>query len=184
MSVSLGLGLAAACGFRVFVPLLILSAASYTGHLGLSQGFEWVGSFPALVAFGTATVVEVVAYYVPWVDNLLDTLAGPAAIVAGATVTASAVTDMDPFVKWTLAVIGGGGLAGLVKGATTVARGASTAATGGLANPILATMELGTSFILAVLAVALPLVALVVVVATVFFVVRRLATYRARRQTA
>ncbi|HXV60721.1 MAG TPA: DUF4126 domain-containing protein [Vicinamibacteria bacterium] len=184
LSVSLGLGLAAACGFRVFVPLLIMSAASYTGHLGLSEGFEWVGSFPALVAFGTATVVEVLAYYVPWVDNLLDTLAGPAAVVAGAVVTASAMTDVDPLVKWTLAVIGGGGLAGLVKGATTVARGASTAATGGLANPILATMELGTSFVLALVAVALPLLALVLVGVTVLFLVRKLAAHRARRQTA
>src|SRR5205814_1367500 len=145
------------------VPLLVVSVASHTGHLHLSSGFEWMGSDAALIAFAVATVLEVAAYYIPWVDNLLDTVASPAAVIAGTLVTASLIADMSPFLKWTLAVIAGGGIAGLVQGASVVTRGASSAGTGGLANPILATAELGGSLITSILSLIAPvLVALVI----------------------
>ena len=89
--------MSAACGFRVFVPLVVMSIAALTGHLTLAHGFEWVGSYPALVAFAVATCVEIAGYYVPWIDNLLDTIATPAAIIAGTLMTASLVTDLSPF---------------------------------------------------------------------------------------
>src|SRR5947207_9549521 len=92
LSVCLGIGLAAACGFRIFVPLLVTSLAAQTGHLTLAGGFQWIGTRPALVAFAVATVLEILAYYVPWIDNLLDVIAGPAAVTAGIVVTASVVT--------------------------------------------------------------------------------------------
>src|SRR5882672_6632817 len=130
LSVCVGIGLSAACGFRIFVPLLVMSVAALTGHVTMAHGFEWIGSYPALMAFAVATVVEVAGYYVPWVDNLLDTIATPAAIVAGTLVTASLATDLSPFLKWTLAIIAGGGAAGMVQGTTVVARGASSAGTG------------------------------------------------------
>src|SRR5712691_7979200 len=119
-SVCVGVGLSAACGFRVFVPLLALSIASLSGHLHLAHGFEWVGTYPALIAFSVATAVEILGYYIPWVDHLLDTIASPAAVMAGTLITASLVTDVGPFWKWSLAIIAGGGAAGLVQG-TTVA---------------------------------------------------------------
>ena len=97
LSVCVGIGLSAACGFRVFVPLVVMSIAALTGHLTLAHGFEWVGSYPALVAFAVATCVEIAGYYVPWIDNLLDTIATPAAIIAGTLMTASLVTDLSPF---------------------------------------------------------------------------------------
>jgi len=109
-----GIGLAAACGFRVFVPPLVLSVAALSGHLHLAHGFEWMGTWPALTAFAVATVLEIVAYYFPWVDNLLDTAATPIAVVAGIVMMASCVSDVSPFLRWTLAVIAGGGAAGLV----------------------------------------------------------------------
>src|SRR6266704_2988656 len=109
LSICVGIGLSAACGFRIFVPLLLMSVASLTGHLTLAHGFEWVGSYPALVTFAVATSVEIAGYYVPWVDNVLDAIATPAAIVTGSLVTASLVTDLSPFLKWTLAIIAGGG---------------------------------------------------------------------------
>src|SRR3954463_3288084 len=112
LSILIGLGLAAACGFRVFVPLLIMSLASRAGvgHLALGPGFAWIGSTPALLSFAVATVLEIAGYYIPWIDNLLDTVATPAAVVAGIVVTASAMTtDVSPFLKWTLAVVAGGG---------------------------------------------------------------------------
>lgn len=184
LSVGLGLGLAAACGFRVFVPLLVMSGAAYSGHVELGSGFEWIGSLPAVVAFATATAVEIVAYYIPWVDNLLDSVSGPAAVVAGTVVTASSLTDVDPFLKWTLAIIGGGGLAGLMKGSTTLARGASTLSTGGLANPLVSTVESGLSIVLSALAVLLPLIALVAVVTLSYLVLRKLFRWMLRRQEA
>jgi Domain of unknown function (DUF4126) len=182
ISLAVGIGLAAACGFRVFVPLLVMSAAAYTGHLELSSGFHWVGTLPALVAFASATVLEIAAYYIPWVDNLLDTVSGPAAVIAGTVVTASALTDVDPFLKWSLAIIGGGGVAGIVSGATTVLRGASTVTTGGVANPLFSTVEAVLAITVAALALAVPLVALAVVFFAVYFLGKKLFGRTPRRQ--
>src|SRR6476661_1991555 len=152
LSICVGIGLSAACGFRVFLPLLVMSIASLSGHLALAHGFAWIGTYPALVSFAVATCLEVGGYYIPWLDHLLDTLATPAAIVAGTIVTASAVTDMSPFLKWTLAVIAGGGAAGIVQSGTVLTRAASSVTTAGLANPAVATLELGGATITSVLA--------------------------------
>lgn len=181
-TIALGLGLAAATGFRVFVPLLVMSIAAYNGHLELGAGFDWIGTFPALAVFTTATILEAGAYYVPWVDNLLDAISAPAAVVAGSIVAASAFTDMDPLLRWSLAIIGGGGLAGVVKGTTTLARGASTATTGGLANWILSTFEAGASLFLSVFAILVPLVTMAIVVLLVVVVAKKLSGWLGRRQ--
>ena len=164
LSLVVGIGLSAACGFRVFVPLLVVSLATHSGHLSLAPGFEWLASDAALIALAVATAAEIAGYYVPWVDHALDALATPAAVVAGTVVTASLVTDVSPFLRWTLAAIAGGGSAGLVQGATVVARGLSTATTGGLANPLFATVELGGSVATSLMALVAPVVALVLVV--------------------
>jgi hypothetical protein len=145
LSICVGIGLAAACGFRVFVPLLIVSVAANTGHLSLAQSFQWMGTPVALITFSVATALEVGGYYVPWIDNLLDSLATPAAVVAGTVVSASVFTDMSPFLKWTLAAIAGGGTAGVIQTGTVLTRAASTATTGGVANALVATGELGLS---------------------------------------
>jgi hypothetical protein len=164
LSICVGLGLAAACGFRVFVPLLATSVAAHAGHLQLAPSFEWIGSTPALATFGLATVLEVGAYYIPWLDNFLDSISTPAAVVAGSVVTASMVTDVSPFLKWSLAVIAGGGMAGAVQATTVLARGFSLTSTGGLANPIIATAELGGSMLTAVAAILAPLMAVGLIV--------------------
>lgn len=163
LSLALGLGLAAACGFRVFVPFLVLGAAVRSGHLTVSGGFEWVGTDAALIAFGVATVLEVSAYYVPWLDALLDTVATPAALVAGVLVTASVVTDASPLVRWTLSVLAGGAAAASVQALTVAARQLSSFATLGLGNAVVATGELMGSLVLAVLSVVLPLLAALLV---------------------
>ncbi len=164
LSVCLGVGLSAACGFRVFVPLLFLSIASATGHVHLASSFAWIGTPPALVAFAVATVLEIAAYYIPFLDNLLDTIAVPAASVAGILVTLSVVTDMDPFWRWTLAVIAGGGLATSTQLATTKLRAVSSLTTAGLGNPVLATTEVGMASFLSAIALMWPILALVLVV--------------------
>jgi hypothetical protein len=176
LSILIGLGLAAACGFRVFVPLLIMSLASRAGvgHLALSPGFLWIGSTPALLSFAVATVLEIAGYYIPWLDNLLDTIATPAAVVAGIVVTASAMTtDVSPFLKWSLAVVAGGGTTAAFQGITSVTRHISSFTTGGLANPVLATAEAGGAAMLSVLAITVPLIAFLLVVGLLYFGVKK-----------
>jgi hypothetical protein len=180
LAVCIGIGLSAACGFRVFVPLLVMSIAANCGHLQLAAGFDWMASTPALVAFSVATGLEIAGYYIPWVDNLLDTIATPAAVVAGTIVTASVVTDMSPLLKWTLAVIAGGGTAGLVQGATVLVRGASSTGTGGLGNPLLATIELGGAVTTSVLSLIVPAL-VVTILAILLFIFGRKLLRKARK---
>lgn len=185
LSLCIAVGLSAACGFRIFVPLLFMSIAERTGHLTLIPSFEWIGSDAALITFGAATCLEVAAYYVPWLDNFLDTIATPAAIVAGTMVTASMVGGTSPFLKWTLAVIAGGGAAGLVQGATVLVRGASTAGTGGIANPVVSTVELAGSAAGSFLAIMVPFVAIGLFLAILAFVgIKFLPKFFRKRQEA
>lgn len=157
VGLSVGIGLSAACGFRVFVPLLLASLAAHTGHLNLSHDFAWMGSNTALLALTAATLLEIIAYYVPWLDNALDSIATPAAVTAGTLMTASMITELDPFLRWSLAIIAGGGVAGTIQGSTVFSRSISSTTTGGLANPLLSTAELGSSLLTALLAILLPL---------------------------
>lgn len=182
LSLCIGIGLSAACGFRVFVPLLIMSIAAKTGHLTLVPAFQWIGSDIALWTFAIATILEIAAYYIPLLHHVLDILATPVAITAGIIITASMVRGLDPFLKWTLAVIAGGGAAGLIHGATTFTRGASTVTTGGVANPVFATIELGSSVLSSVLAVIAPVAAIVFLALILLFVVTKLLP-RFRKRT-
>lgn len=182
LSLCLGLGLAAACGFRVFVPLLVLNLAVRGGYVELGGSFDWLASTPALIAFGAATALEIAAYYIPAVDHALDTVASPLAVVAGVLVSASVITGMDPFLKWTLALIAGGGLAGAVQMVTTGTRGFSGVTTLGIGNPVVATAEAAGATGLSLLAIVLPVVAVVLALVLVWFVARRVR--RRRRGTA
>lgn len=174
LSIFLGIGLSAACGFRVFVPLLIMNiaAAALSGHLNLVSGFEWIGTYYAFTAFFVAAGCEVASYYIPLLDNILDTIATPAAIAAGTIATASVVGDTSPFLKWSLAIIAGGGVAGAVQSSTVVLRGTSTATTAGLSNSVLATGELASSIITPIISIALPIVAVILIVIIVFLIFR------------
>lgn len=164
LSILLGISLAAAVGFRIFVPLLVMSIASMSGYMNLSSGFEWIGTLPAVIIFGVASLLELLAYLIPIVDNFLDTIAGPTAVVAGTIVMASSIVEMDPMIKWTLAIIAGGGAAGLVQGLTTITRGASTLTTGGMGNSVVTSTETATSFGLSFLAIIFPLIVGIIVI--------------------
>lgn len=173
LGLMVGVGLSAACGFRVFVPLLGMSVASMSGHLELSPGFEWIGTMPALIAFASATVLEVGAYYVPWIDNLMDAAATPTAVAAGTVVTASMVGEVSPLLQWSLAAIAGGGVAGTVQFGTVALRGASSVTTGGLGNFMVSTMELLGAIVTTILAILLPIVCLAVVAWVTFRMMKR-----------
>ena len=178
LSVCLGVALAAACGFRVFVPLLVLSLAGQGGYVELALRFEWIASTPATWTFAAATLLEIAAYYVPWVDNLLDSMASPVAVVAGAVAAASVMTEVDPFLKWTLAIVAGGGAAGAVQTVTAGTRGASSLLTAGLANPLVATAEAAGSVILSVLAILVPVIAVLALLALLALALRRVRRRR------
>jgi hypothetical protein len=188
LSIALGVALAAATGFRVFVPLLAASIAAYTGHLHPADNFAWLGTPAAMVMFGVAAIVEVLAYYVPAVDNLLDTLTTPLALVAGTVVSAAVITDLPPLIKWSTAIIAGGGAAAITQGITTLLRAKSTTFTAGLGNPLVSTFEMIAAIIVAVLALLAPLVALALVAAfcvvTVRLVRRFLRSDKAARQAS
>ncbi len=160
LGIAIGLGLSAACGFRVFVPLLALNLAALNGYLQLAPGFEWIGSSHATLAFGTATLVEILAYYIPWLDHLLDLIASPAAIVAGTILTASMIVELSPLLKWTLAIIAGGGAASIIQGTTVALRTKSLALTGGLGNPMVSTIEAMGAVVTSLLAILVPILCL------------------------
>ena len=184
LSIALGVGLAAAVGFRVFLPMLVMSVAAYSGHLTLSSGFAWLGSAPALVMLGVATVLEILAYYIPGVDNLLDAIATPVALIAGTVVSAAVMTDLPPLIKWTTAVIAGGGAAGLTQGVTSLLRAKSTLLTAGLGNHAVATGELGAALVVSLLAIAAPLAAVALVALFCWVAIRLLRRLFRRERSA
>ncbi len=178
MSACLGVGLAACCGFRVFVPLFIAALGHKLGIIGSLTAFEWLDSWAALITLGVATVVELGAYYIPWLDNALDALAAPAAVIAGTILTTSFLKVDSPVLNWGLGLMLGGGSAGLIQAGTSLLRLGSTATTGGLANPVIATTENVASVGLSVLAVLLPLFAAVIIALILLFMLTRLLSKR------
>ncbi|MCF6279304.1 MAG: DUF4126 domain-containing protein [Flavobacteriaceae bacterium] len=163
-SILIGIGLAASVGFRIFVPLFALSIASHYGIIPLNESWAWVGSTAAIVTLGVATIVEIFAYFIPWLDNLLDSVAIPLATIAGTAVMVSTVAGLDPAITWALAIIAGGGTAAAIKTSSAATRLTSTATTGGIANPVLTTVETGTSIVMSILAIFAPIIAIVFVV--------------------
>jgi len=152
-SVFLGIGLAAAVGFRVFLPLLVLSLAGFYDYIPLNESWAWAGSLTAVITLGVATLVEIFGYYIPWFDNVLDTIAIPLAAIAGTAVMMATVSELSPVVTWALAIIAGGGTATAIKGNTSAIRLTSSATTGGIGNPIVATVETATSTVMSLLSV-------------------------------
>lgn len=170
LSIFLGIGLAASVGFRVFVPLFALSLVSYLGVWDLNESWEWIGSLAAVITLGVATIVEIVAYYIPFIDNLLDSVAIPLAAIAGTAVMVSTVADLSPVITWALAIMAGGGTAAAIAGTSSVTRLTSTATTGGIANPIVATVETGTSIVMSAFSIFLPIVAIILVGLILLFI--------------
>ena len=182
LSIFLGIGLAASVGFRVFLPLFALSLASYFNLWELNDSWQWIGSLAAVVALGVATLVEIFAYFIPWVDNLLDSAAVPLAAIAGTAVMVSTVANLDPVVTWSLAIIDGGGTATAIKGASATTRLASTSTTGGLANPIVSTVETGTAMVVTTASIFAPIIAgvlVVIILAVIFWIYRKIRPRRA-----
>jgi hypothetical protein len=181
LSLLIGIGLSATSGFRVFVPFLIMSIASITGFLELAPGFAWIGSYPALLAFIAAALLEMLAYFFPFVDNLLSTVSVPITVIAGMLITASVFFEPGPFVTWVVAFIAGGGSALAGKATSAAVHAGSTVVSGGAANPIISLLETVWSFLLAVLAVVLPVLAAILLITLSYLTFLLLRKLRRRR---
>lgn len=183
LSAFIGIGLAAASGFRVFMPLFAVSLASYMGWIPLPESFHWLAGLPTLIATGIAMVAEILAYYIPFVDHLLDSINIPLATIAGSILFASQFTTLDAFPQWALALIAGGGTAAAISTGFAGTRAASTATTGGLGNPVVATTETAGAGIMSILAMAAPVIAAIaaVVLLVIVFVLGRKIWSRFRK---
>jgi len=170
LSAFIGIGLAAASGFRVFLPMFAVSLASYMGWIPMNDHFMWLAGLPTLITTGIATIVEVLAYYIPYVDHLLDTISVPLATVAGSVLFASQFADLGTFPTWALALIAGGGTAAAISSGFAGTRAASTATTGGLGNSVVATTETAGAGIMTFLALAAPIIAVIIAIALVVIV--------------
>ncbi len=182
LSAALGIGLATAVGFRVFLPLLILSLAARFDIVPLAESWDWVGGLPALILLATASGVEILGYYIPWLDNVLDTLAVPLAGIAGTLVLLATLVDVDPYISWSLALIAGGGTAALVAGSTAAVRGVSSTTTGGLANPVVSTVETGVSTVVSLAAIFVPIIAIILCIIVVYLVFKMWKRMRTRKR--
>ena len=140
-AVAIGIGLAASAGFRVFVPMLVAAVAAKTGVLPLNESFQWLSSWTAIAILGTATVVEILAYYIPVVDNLLDTVSTPLAIGAGTLLLTSVLPIDSELMRWITGAAVGGGSAAVVQSGSALTRLTSTKLTAGMGNPVVATVE-------------------------------------------
>ena len=178
MSTCIGVGLAACCGFRVFVPLLIASVATKLGFIGTVNGFEWLSGWPAMIGLAVATIFEIGSYYIPWLDNFLDTIATPTSVLAGTLISTSFLPIDTPVLQWGLGLILGGGSAGIIQAGTSLLRLGSTATTGGVANPVVATGENVASVGLSLFTIFLPLIGIVIIGLVLLFIIGRLVARR------
>lgn len=183
LQIIIGIGLAATCGFRVFVPLLVMSIAGLSGYLQLGTGFEWIASYPALIVFGIATLIEIAAYFFPYVDNVLNAVSIPAAIIAGVIVTASVITDINPILQWSLAIIAGGGAATATSLISNGTHLASTAVSGGAANPAVSTVESAAAVVTAILSIVVPVLAFVLLILLIVIAFRTLRRMKRKKST-
>lgn len=172
LAAALGVSLAAAAGLRVFLPLLAVALAARAEFVQLAPAWDWVGSWPAIAALGVAAVLEITGYYVPGVDHALDLVAAPLALVAGTLMVVAPLWELPPLVKWTTAIVAGGGAAALTQGLSSALRVKSSLTTGGVGNPVVATGELGGSLLLSVLALLLPALGLLLVVVVALWLLR------------
>lgn len=183
LCVCVGVSLSAACGFRVFIPLLIVSIGVRFFGIHVNEGLQWAGTWTALVVLSTAAICEVFTYYIPWLDNLLDLINTPLALLAGTIIMSGMLPELHPCLKWCMAGVIGGGAAGVTKATTAVLRSVCSVTTGGLGNNVVSTAENACSTTLSIFAFVIPVVAFVVVVSflALMVIVARKLVLKARR---
>ncbi len=178
VAIALGIGLSASAGFRVFVPLLVAAVAGKAGVIPLSEGFIWMSSWAAIICFGTATILEILGYYIPLVDNILDAVNTPLAIAGGTLLATSVLPGNHELLKWVTGLLVGGGSAGIIHAGTSLLRLASTKATVGTGNAFLSTGEHIAAFGTSISSLFIPLVVAVLVLFFLFFLISKLLSFK------
>jgi len=173
-AVAIGIGLAASAGFRVFVPMFVAAIAAKAGVMPLNESFQWLASWSSIAIFGTATVVEIMAYYIPVVDNLLDTVATPLAVVAGTLLLTSVLPIDSELMRWITGAAVGGGSAAVVQAGSALTRLTSTKLTAGLGNPVVATVENIAATGTSILSLVIPFFIIALFLLLVIFLLTRI----------
>ncbi len=181
IQVMLGIALSAVCGYRIFVPFLAMGIAGMAGYIHFADGFAWISSWPALLVFGVATILEIAAYFIPHIDNILNAIALPAGAVAGVIVAASVISDMDPMLKWTLAIIAGGGAATVTGLLSNGVHQLSTAVSAGFANPVVSGVESVGTVTASAISIAMPIVGVALFVMVVVVSILMIRRFRKRK---
>lgn len=175
-SIAMGIALSASAGFRVFIPVLVTALAAHYQFIDLPLNLEWLGSWPAIVVFGIAAIIEVIAYYIPFVDNILDTIAAPLAVAAGTLIATSILPleNLDPAFRWGIGLIAGGSAAGTIQMGTGLLRLFSSKATLGTGNAVVATGENAAASAGAVLSLFMPVIIALAMVALIIWIITRI----------
>ena len=176
--VAMGIGLAASAGLRAFLPLLVISIAGKVGWVPLADRFEWLATWPAVIVFGVAVVMELLSDKIPLIDNLLDTLQVWIKPVVGALLAVAVLTELEPLPATVLGIMAGASSAGIVHIVKAKARLLSSALTAGIGNPILSLIEDIVALIGSILSVIVPFLIVVVValaIIGIYVAVRRFA---------
>ncbi len=182
LALCMGIALSAVCGLRVFLPLLLLALACRWGGVPLAEELRWLYSDAALLCLSAATLLEILAYYIPLVDNVLDAIQTPLALIAGALVMSGLLAEQPDWLQWGVGIVGGAGSAGAVQMLTSTLRLGSTATTGGLGNPLLSTVENILAFLGSLLALFAPVLALLGLLLLGWLALRLARRLRRRRQ--
>lgn len=172
ISLFIGISLATATGFRVFLPLFFVSLASYFNWMPLQDNWQWVRSLHALIVLGIAMVFEILSYYIPFVDNIMDSIAIPLSAIAGTLLFSSQFAESNDIIKWGLSIIAGGGTAATVSTALSGIRLASSASTAGIGNPLVSTVENTGATLMSVLAIFVPIIAIIMVMVLISWLFR------------
>lgn len=181
-AVALGIGLSASVGFRVFIPMLVASVAAHFNIIPLTESFSWLGSWPAMISFGTAAVVEVLAYYIPFVDNLLDTVTTPLAVGAGTLLMTSVLPVDNELMKWIMGFVVGGGAAATMQSGSVLSRLTSSKFTAGSANPVVSTGENVAALGSSVTALLFPVVVAVIFILIAILIFVKLFEWRKHKK--
>jgi len=172
----MGLSLASASGFRVFLPPFLLSIAVRTDtlvNLDLSDtSFAIFDSNAAVLVLGIACLAEFAAYYVPWLDIFLIH-SYTAAVLSGVGMSSMVLVGTDPIMQWSFAIIAGGGSAGIIQLTTVAIRGLSSTLTLGFGNSFVASGENIASVVLTIAALLAPLIAAIFAIIIILLLVRQ-----------
>jgi len=180
-AVALGIGLSASAGFRVFIPLLVAGLASHFGILSLGDSFQWMNSNPALICFGVASILEVLAYYIPFVDNLIDTIATPLSVGAGTLLMTSVFPAESEWMKWVMGFIVGGGAAAAIQSGSAITRLISSQFTAGTGNPVVSTTEGVAATGFSILSLVIPIFVAILIIVFIVIILRTLFNRRNHR---